>query len=107
MNIPEEAVEAAARAIDPMAWDTHYRFTKWEEQTGNAMPVDAMGHLVSGPLSLARAAIAAAAPALMAQALRDAADWGDETQEHYYWGYEEVSETLRARANEIETKGQS
>ena len=63
----EKAVEEAARAIDPMAWDTHYRFAGWEERTGNVMPSDAMNHLTSGSRSLARAALEAALPHLTAQ----------------------------------------
>lgn len=41
-------------------------------------------------------------PVEAAQLLRDVAEWGDRTQDHYYWGYDETGEKLRALADRVE-----
>lgn len=51
--------------------------------------------------------IARLAPKDVAEVIRAVADWGDRTQDHYYWGYDQTSEKLRALADDIEGGGTS
>ena len=70
MNIPEEAIEAAARAMHPEVWDKALFVREYGEMAGRVH----MRRAQKEWLGIARAALEAAAPLLMAQALRDSAD---------------------------------
>ena len=68
MNIPEEAVEAAARAGDPEAWNEESMAGAWGRNAGVHMRL-----AQSLARTRARAALEAAAPMLMAQAWNEGA----------------------------------
>ena len=64
MNIPEEAIEAAARAMHPEVWDKALFVREYGEMAGRVH----MRRAQKEWLGIARAALEAAAPLLMAQA---------------------------------------
>jgi hypothetical protein len=52
----------------------------------------------------AQAAVDADRARIHAEALRELADWGDANRDYYYWGYDGISDIIRARADRIEGK---
>ena len=69
MNIPEEAIEAAARAMHPEVWDKALFVREYGEMAGRVH----MRRAQKEWLGIARAALEAAAPMLMAQAWNEGA----------------------------------
>lgn len=64
MNIPAEAVEAAARAMNPAVWGPQV----WTFQAHGETPTEARNRVQREALQQARAALEAAAPHMMAAA---------------------------------------
>lgn len=88
--IPEAAVEAAARAIAPLAWGP----SVWQLAAHGETPTATRDRAQRESLEQARAALEAAASLMQAAALREAAD-------HIEYG-NPISQWLCDRADELE-----
>ena len=73
MNIPDEAVEAAARAMSPAVWGPQV----WQFTMSGETPTAARTRVQKESLENARRALEVAAPYIKAQAIDAAADDAD------------------------------